>query len=97
MAEFTPGPYKLGYDRATTPYLLIRADRVDGQPWLAAVLDTDGRQIANGHLLAAAPDLYEALRGIMEIGKRDLSNPKYDGYFATTRAALAKARGEVAR
>jgi hypothetical protein len=31
----------------------------------------------------------EALRGIIEIGKRDMSNPKYDGYFESARVALA--------
>ena len=49
---------------------------------------------ANARLIAAAPELYEALQGILEIGKRDMSNPKYDGYFNTAKAALAKARGE---
>lgn len=32
--------------------------------------------------------LREALQGILDIGKRDMSNPKYDGYFATAREAL---------
>ena len=34
--------------------------------------------------------LAEALRGIVEIGKRDLTNPKYDAYFEAARAALDK-------
>lgn len=34
--------------------------------------------------------LYNALRGIVEIGKRDMTNPKYDGYFETAKVALAK-------
>jgi hypothetical protein len=34
--------------------------------------------------------LRDALQGIIEIGKRDLSNPKYDGYFESARAALAR-------
>lgn len=33
--------------------------------------------------------LERALRGILEIGKRDMSNPKYDGYFNEAREALA--------
>jgi hypothetical protein len=45
-------------------------------------------------LAQAAPDLLAALRGILEIGKRDMSNPKYDGYFAVAREAVAKAEGE---
>ena len=34
---------------------------------------------ADLHLMHAAPDLLEALRAIIEIGKRDMRNPKYDG------------------
>jgi hypothetical protein len=33
--------------------------------------------------------LENALRGIIEIGKRDMTNPKYDGYFAEAREVLA--------
>lgn len=38
--------------------------------------------------------LVEALRGIIEIGKRDMSNPKYDGYFESAKEALAEHGGE---
>jgi hypothetical protein len=48
----------------------------------------------DAHLIAAAPELLEALQGIIDIGKRDLTNPKYDGYFESARAAIAKAKGE---
>ena len=37
----------------------------------------------------------DALRGILEIGKRDTTNPKYDGYWNEARAALAAANPEV--
>ena len=43
----------------------------------------------------AAPDLLAALAGIIEIGKRDLTNPKYDAYFEEARAALKKAGGAL--
>ena len=33
--------------------------------------------------------LRSALQGILDIGKRDMSNPKYDGYFEEARLALA--------
>lgn len=32
--------------------------------------------------------LREALQGILEIGKRDMTNPKYDGYFEKAQQAL---------
>ena len=38
--------------------------------------------------------LVEALEGIIQIGKRDLSNPKYDGYFEEAKQAIAKAEEE---
>lgn len=44
-------------------------------------------------LVDAAPELLAALEGILEIGKRDTTNPKYDGYYECARAAIAKAKG----
>jgi hypothetical protein len=41
--------------------------------------------------------LVEALRGIIEIGKRDMTNPKYDGYFDFAREALAAYESEGAK
>ena len=46
-------------------------------------------------LIASAPDLLDALNGIIEIGKRDLSNPKYDDYFKIAKQAIAKAEEEL--
>jgi len=39
---------------------------------------------------SGADEISKALQGILEIGKRDMSNPKYDGYFEEAKAALAK-------
>lgn len=47
--------------------------------------------IANAKLIAAAPELLEALQSIIEIGKRDMSNPKYAGYFEGAKEAIKKA------
>jgi hypothetical protein len=49
---------------------------------------------ADANLIAAAPELLEALTGIIEIGKRDMTNQKYDGYFKSAQAAIAKAKGQ---
>lgn len=37
--------------------------------------------------------LREALQGLMDIGKRDMTNTKYDSYFEAARAALTPAGG----
>lgn len=52
------------------------------------------RSKADARLIASAPQLYEALESLLECGRKDLSNPKYDGYFETAKAALRQARGE---
>ena len=50
--------------------------------------DLDGlEEIANAHLIAAAPDLYEALEAARELGVDDTQE-------RIINAALAKARGE---
>lgn len=43
------------------------------------------------NIIASVPELLEikdALQKIIDIGKRDMSNPKYDGYFNTAENAL---------
>lgn len=49
-------------------------------------LDPKDKQIES--LYAKANELYEALLGIIEIGKRNTENPKYDGYYERARSAL---------
>ena len=51
------------------------------------------REPANSYesLLTSHADLLAALKGIIDIGKRDMSNPKYDGYFESAREAVERA------
>ena len=44
-------------------------------------------------VLQSHAELYEALTALLELGRKDTSNPKYDGYYATAAAAIAKAEG----
>ena len=34
--------------------------------------------------------LREAAKGLLDIGKRDMINPKYDGYFESLKAAIER-------
>lgn len=58
------------------------------------------QQQASAHLIAAAPELYEALEGMLEVygGEMDVDGlPKHEvelNLIAVARAALSKARGE---
>lgn len=61
------------------------------------------RAQANARLIAAAPDLYEALAGLLAVpkiagcrplGGIDLSYGPFENVFAKADAALEKARGE---
>lgn len=49
-------------------------------------------QIKVRELWKANQKLHEALEGIIEIGKRSLENPKYDGYFRTAKEVLKENR-----
>lgn len=46
----------------------------------------------SGALREALERVAESLQGILDIGKRDMSNPKYEGYFETAHNALANYR-----
>ena len=108
---FTPGPWKAV--RGYSYWEVSPAERKDWEPFTVADCcpscpgDPDGGlQEANAHLIAAAPDLYEAVRELInqvEIAF-DWSNdePGENAYLdAATdainkaKAALAKARGEA--
>lgn len=41
-----------------------------------------------------ALELHKALTGLVEIGKRDMCNPKYDGYWETARDVLSRFHGK---
>lgn len=54
------------------------------------ISETDNGK-ANAQVISKANQLLEALQGIIEIGKRDLTNPKYDHYFKTAKEVIKKA------
>lgn len=106
--KFTPGPWNIGYGKTvesvgsndffgigfktdhdwTAICLLSQADRVSN-------IDE-----ANAHLIAAAPDLYDALENLepyldaIVCYASTITEHPPNGFILKARAALAKARGE---
>ncbi len=96
--KHTPGPWK--YNHGLTyfrkAHRLIHTELVVGAKgeWVAAVINDyeDGTPVkvqqANARLMAAAPELLEALEGLLDTNKDTV-----DAVIAA-KAAIAKAKGE---
>jgi hypothetical protein len=92
--KFTPGPWELGDEAPLTIYAK------DGYA-VTGIADADesegGRpeeDVANAHLIAAAPEMYEALdvaADIIHAAELHKTNPKA---YAAIVEALKKARGD---
>lgn len=99
----TPGPWTAEKGQTNAPEITHGVwgdvyEGKDGDGFSIATVWADVEELqavaeANARLIAAAPDLLEALDALLGCGRKDLSNPKYDGYFEAARAAIAKAEG----
>ena len=96
--QHTPGPWSAEIPSASNGYVWI--DPVDGCCGeIATVWNTHDNSEANARLIAAAPDLLEALKAVVNdwVAPDDL--PFEDGEMPAldaARAAIAKATGEAA-
>jgi hypothetical protein len=81
--QHTPGPWQVNGSHVYGGGSPERASLI------AQVLSPDPRHLADRSLIAAAPDLYEALRAALACHGREYS------WGAMAEAALAKARGEA--
>ncbi len=91
MSKHTPGPWKWGVDfnglcGPEKGMEVLRFQMYEGM-WL----EYGESQEANARLIAAAPDLLEAL---VELEAGSGSSPGANKRFSKARAAIAKARGE---
>lgn len=96
MAEtkFTPGPWY-----AEMPMSRWRVRTVNGNAYImeggGLYTHADVRREADAHLIAAAPDLYAALDGMVSACEALYKSGRLDASaWLTAREALAKARGE---
>lgn len=87
-AKFTPGPWR--YEPSTNNfggYAIYGSDRRGGQvlPILGMTYNWPQNALANARLIAAAPDLFAALQGVLRVADRKTVE------FDQARAALALA------
>ena len=96
--KFTPGPWEADFIDRDYPSGDFGYWEVYCVPEDRALCDVHGaldRDAANAALIAAAPDLYEALDEIAaELGATYLTDAAMVNIRHTAEAALAKARGE---
>lgn len=86
----TPGPWKMEYSEVRgTPCVVSLSTWICGelQADNGSAIDDD-ESVANAHLIAAAPDLLEALQGVLRVANRKTVE------FDAARAAVAKALGD---
>ena len=97
----TPGPWAAMPSRVSTLEWVICAD--PGSPILrvrslcaAGKVVPHGESEGNARLVAAAPDLLQALRDLLQVIEHDQLIPESVSYMRLARAAMAKAEiGEV--
>jgi hypothetical protein len=94
MTKYTPGPWEFD-DKHSSGFPLLCLYAADNRnPFHGS--RSDDEQNANARLIAAAPELLEALRAITDQLER-IGDTRYDKdgqYIDAARAAIAKATGE---
>lgn len=89
--NWTPGPWRA--EKQTARTASVATCHWDGQPWwdVSALRWDTGSAEANAALIAAAPELYDALDAICRFAEKQ---GRDSGLYRDARAALAKARGD---
>lgn len=89
MSKHTPGPWETNRFHAILGGTEIQYVNGSGRPQVAlACVVEEGSQEANARLISAAPELLEALRGVLRVADRATDE------FDAARAAIAKATAE---
>lgn len=99
MADFTKGPWSIGSDIIS---IKIESECQDvaeiNRPEDPRDISHATEVVANAHLIAAAPDMYEALKelvGIIDGYWEDNDREAIDGFTSQpAKAAIAKAEGQ---
>ena len=93
QTKWTPGPWTVEYKGGCTRLETSRGVTMCDENYYPWAPDND----ADWHLIAAAPDLYDALKELSDLFDAIVSGEYVPDSFTTQPAhvALAKARGEV--
>lgn len=96
-AKHTPGPWRVHHDEDDEECWVELDDNEPGHA-IVAVVEEQDESVANAHLIAAAPDLLEALKAAKQFLSIDISRgPASNGWVNTVdmvNAAIAKAEGQ---
>ncbi|MHB1419526.1 MAG: hypothetical protein ACYCX4_08020 [Bacillota bacterium] len=101
MSEFTPGPWKLDkFYKANIAegFSKVIAGVHNGKvvaDWPQGTNTSPQEHHSNANLIAAAPDMYEALEELFNLLEEYQPNWYLNGHYKRALAALQKARGEV--
>ena len=96
MSKHTPGPWRIVRARGASKAAINGAQiRTEAGLQIASITHVADKPIsqkeADAHLIAAAPEMYEALREFLD--EFTTSGPKRNAAIEKCRAAIAKAEG----
>lgn len=86
MNTHTPGPWAAHHHESTDTYTIHVAGR-SWESWAVAHVGDCTQDEANARLVAAAPEMLEALKGVLRVADRKTDE------FDAARAAINKATG----
>ena len=104
MSKYTPGPWNFAHRRRydgmyDTEIFDSEGNTVATAAWYALPKTHEGmtstNRMENARLIAAAPDLLEALKSFAGVENFAGWHPKYESAIEKARAAIAKATGEA--
>lgn len=100
-AAHTPAPWQIEWNAAQSGegHYITDSNDMGEHARIAAVLfhdDADGETRANARLLAAAPELLEACKRMIEWDDREHDHPQRQAAYRNARDAIAKAEGGAA-
>ena len=93
--KWTPGPWRVGFEGSATSQLAERNKDCDCPPFAFGQTVGVVCNRSDAHLIAAAPELYQALEELAEEASWSAAAVDKNGALDKALAALAKARGET--